>query len=45
MKRLLTYLFALTVNLKATAEAVNACADVADFDRRLAERNLKVRRK
>lgn len=45
MKKLITYLFALTVNLKATAEAVNECADVADFDRRLAERNLKVRRK
>ena len=44
MRRIWMYLLALTVNLKATAEAVNECADVADFDRRLAEQNLKLRR-
>lgn len=45
MKKLITYLFALTVNLRATAEAVNECADVGDFDRRLEKQNLKMRRK
>lgn len=44
MRRLWKYIFAFTVSLKETAEAVNECADVSDFDRRLAEQNLRMRR-